>query len=264
MSQQNSEPPTSGGGPDAASLQRQVAGLKDQVEVLRGLQARARRQSLLVGVAVLAAIAIWVLATRSRIEDNFTDQQMNEAMSREAPQLIKLIMPRMQRAIADVGPSVQKDAMDRLHKIEPALANRAYVRLSRMPQTAGQIMADAIGSAFEQAAFRAEPDLQKSASRLSETQRRDLLMTHFHQQVQDYTPQIAKHTQMLFSADTEHFHSLLTKFDLPNAQDDQDLDAVERDFRHQLLMVLDESLQGAAGDVELGQESAPAPARAAP
>ena len=223
----------------------EVARLRTRFAELRRAESAARLRLLCVVVVVVLLFAGFAYTTVTRVQDNFSQPAVQKAVADRLPHVVPPAGEQLQKAATNAMPTYRKIAAERFAKARPEIANKARARLEKIPNETGQMMADALHAAFDNAERRIEPEVKQTFPSLTDAQKRDLLAVYFHDAIAARDKELATHIDGIYTKELVAVHAALEKFELPPAEATPTIDKAQRDFLHTLLVLADFELLNA-------------------
>jgi hypothetical protein len=241
------------------SSESEVARMRTRFAELRSAQRAARVRVLILAVVVVIMFAAFAHFTVRRVQDNFEQRAVQQAVAERLPEVLPVAGEQLRVAAVNAMPTYRKLAAERFEQVRPSLAAKARARLEKVPDETGQLMSDALQTAFDAALKRIEPDVKRTFPSLTDAQKQDLLNVYFHDAIAARDKELSAYIEKLYTNELLSMHAALDKFELP--RDDAagpTADKAQRDLLHTMLTLADYELLNADADVAAGSTAATA------
>lgn len=233
--------PTGASPPETPGIDQRISRIDQQIIELGRIQARSRGASLIVLLIVAAEFAAFAFMTRSHVEANFNDQDVQKALADRLPDVTPELRDHFVRVMQHVLPVYRQQAMARFQVAGPAVAKDAMARLEKLPEENGQEMQQRLDGAFANAMDRLSPDITATYPTLSNDRKLQIMHSEFQTLIDEQNEGIARKVTTIYVAEQESTRSILDKFDIPGDVGKLSPSAREREFLHALVDVLMDS-----------------------
>jgi hypothetical protein len=219
-------------------LEARLDGLNGQLRALKNAQHLGRIITLGICVLVILEFSMFAGSTTQRIEANFSDQNIQQAMAQHLPMLAPEVRDVLLKAGQNALPTYRELAMRKLKSDGPAIAADALRQLKTLPDDVCDEMQPRLRHAFDSAIARLAPDIRNACPTLADDQKRSVLEVDLYDRIDADNLVIAKRMVSIEDREKAQMLDILSRFDTPRIPEGTRDPARQRVFLHSLVDVL--------------------------
>lgn len=218
--------------------------LRGKFASIRRWQMISKFATVLTVIAVVIMFYLFATSTKEKVEANTSDQQRNQkALEAALAELTPSVVSSLQTVATEAGPVYQQLASERFQRVRENLGTKAAVRFQQLPEDGGKVMGERLVRAFESVLKKVEPDLQAAFPSLTDAQRRDLLIAHFHDVIETRNKAIAVKIDAVKANEQSRVKAVLDKFALPPDEAAGGNEQLQKELTQTLLLLAQAELE---------------------
>lgn len=219
------------------------AELRRKFAAIRRWQGISKLVTVLAVVVVAGMFAVFAVTTHDGIKSNMTDsKRLSDAMQKRLPDLTPPIRDTLQSVYMEAAPVYQSLAAERYQRVRDNLGTKALIRLQKLPEDGGKLMAEKLNTVFERVLKKIEPDLKATFPSLTDDQRRDLLVVHFNDVIEQHNKAIAARVDKIRTDEMGRLAAILNKFKLPPDEAAPPDDQLRKELIRTMILLAEEEL----------------------
>jgi len=236
-----------GGGNPASvdEMSREVDQIQKRLVELRQLQARGRSQFIAISILIVLMFAVFMGATYWRIRDNFNPEAVQKAVNDRGPAVLPLARDLLVHAGKNAMPAYREALVQGMRQHGPDLASETLARFQQVPEHNGKVMQDKLQVTFANAIKKVDPDFKAAFPSLSDEQRQHLVQDFLMSQIEEQNKRVASRCNQLLSNDLARLNETLDKFQIEDANQPKDAEALEHQFLRTMVAILDDQVDRA-------------------
>jgi hypothetical protein len=217
--------------------------LRRKFAAIRWWQNMTRWVTFLAVLVVVGMFALFAFSTQDGVQGNFKDsKRLSEAMQKRLPDLTVPVKDTLQTVYLEAAPVYQKLAAERYQRVRDNLGAKALIRLQKLPEDGGMLMAERLNGAFQRVLKRVEPDLKATFPSLTDDQRRDLLIVHFNDVIEQKNKSLAAHVDKIRVDEMGKMTAILNKFQLPPDEAAPPDDQLRKELIRTMILLAEQEL----------------------
>jgi hypothetical protein len=246
------------------ALEAEVDRMRTRLAEFQRLNSMARMQAVVLVVLIAVMFYIFSATTVARVKANFTDDQVRDAMAKQAPEVVATVTPPLVRAVQASVPTYKEIAIKRLHAVGPEIAADARARMERIPQEQGDQLEKRLQKALDSALARVEKDAAADLPHLTDEQRRSDLATFHHDRIEQANQALAHQVNTMVSKEVVRFDAAIQRLGVEQAAKSAaaDPNLAEREFLHNAILLMDDHVMSEDAGVYLPGLAAAMPTKA--
>lgn len=247
-----------------SSMEAEVDRMRTRLAEFQRLNSMARIQAVVLVVLIAVMFYIFSTTTVAHVKANFTDDQVRDAMAKQAPEVVATVTPPLVRAVQAAVPTYKEVAIKRLHEAGPDIAADARARMEKIPQEQGDQLEKRLQKTMDSALARVEKDAAADLPHLTDEQRRSDLAAFHHDRVEQANQMLAQHLNTMVSKEVVRFDAAVQRLGVEQAAKSAaaDPDLAEREFLHNAILLMDDHVMSEDAGVYLPALAAAMPGKA--
>lgn len=217
--------------------------LRNKFAAVRQWQFISRATTAVALLAVGGLFYNFYTSTRAGVEANFSPEKTRAAAQEALPKVTPLLAQAAQTVYADAAPVYSRLAAERYQRVRDEIGTAALIRLKNLPDQAGKQLGVRLGNSFDRVLKRVEPDLKAAFPSLTDAQRRDLLITYFHDAIDARNQTLALKVDAIHVNERNRVLAVLEKFQLPADENAGSTDQLSKELVRSMLLLAQQHIE---------------------